>query len=85
MIGANELTGDAAMEEADQRDDGRLRHSSSEGSLLSRGGRGPPVGPCLGSVSPWSLNRRCAELVITMLNVTEVVKHLDVTFVIGGV
>lgn len=40
--------------------------------------------PCLGSVSLWSLYRHCAELVITALNVTEVVKHPDITFVIGG-
>lgn len=49
MIGANELTGDAGMEEADQRDDGRLRHSSSEGSLLSSGVRGRGGDP------PWGL------------------------------
>lgn len=42
------------------------------------------MGPSLGSVSLWSLHRRCAELVITALNVTEVVKHPDVTFVIDG-
>lgn len=30
MIGANELTGDVGMEEADQRDD-RLRRSSLDG------------------------------------------------------
>lgn len=56
LIGANELTGDVGMEEADQRGQTHL----CRGALLSWGAQGGPGGG--GSESQWSLDSKVVLL-----------------------